>query len=137
MAANQVLLIEDDPRDARMVEIAFSEESARPPDLHRAETLAGGLERLGKGDIDAVLLDVTLPDAEGLEGLERVLEAAPQVPVVVLTGLAKEGTGERALRAGAQDFLVKGSLFTKLLDRSVRYAIERHRILTDLRKKTA
>ncbi len=137
MKAKQVLLIEDDPRDARSVELAFAEGSDAAPGLEHVETLEAGLDRLRQGGVDAVLLDLDLPGTRGLETLQMVLEAVPDVPVIVLTGLEDEAMGEQALRAGAQDFLVKGSLFGKLLDRSVRYAIERHRILTELRHRSA
>lgn len=132
-----MLLIEDDPRDTRAVEHALRQRSPPAPMMHQVETVEEGVDRLRGGGIDAVLLDLDLSDPPGLEGLAALQVAAPEVPVVVLTGIQGEGTGELALRAGAQDFLVKGSLFSKLVDRSVRYAIERHRILTGLRRKTS
>jgi len=79
-----------------------------------------------------VLLDLGLPDATGLEGLERIRERLPDIPIVVLTGLDDDSTALEALKKGAQDYLVKGSFEEKLLSRTLQYAIERSRAVREL-----
>src|SRR6185436_10343709 len=87
--------------------------------------LQKGLEQLAASRIDAVLLDLDLPDSTGLGTLQRILESAPALPVVVMTGRADEAIGIQALEAGAQDYLVKGQADGRLLTRSIQYAIQR------------
>lgn len=84
------------------------------------------------GRFDAVLLDLSLPDSGGLDTLKRVLDQAPHMPVVVLTMLSDERLGIQAVNAGAQDYLQKGRCVQELLARSVRYAVERQRLLREL-----
>lgn len=119
-----LLLIEDDPADSLLVEelLADSNISAR---LTWSPSLADACRRLETGVADCILLDLHLPDAQGMEALSRVLQAAPRSPVVVLTGLAEESTGLAAVAAGAQDYLVKGRVEPELFGRTVRYSIQR------------
>jgi two-component system cell cycle response regulator len=128
----KVLLVEDDDADTVLVKRALAEASRDQFDVEFVEGLNDGLGRLAAGGIDVVLLDLTLPDARGTEGFERVREAAPEVPVVVLTGederLAAHVVGE------GQDYLVKGQFDPKNLARAVRYAIERQPLLSELRQ---
>ena len=121
----RVLLVEDDDGDALIVEEEL-ELSGAEVDLERRRTLA---EAIGTGLVgfDCVLLDLNLPDAEGLDALLRLREAAPELAVLVLTGLADEERGVEAVAAGAQDYLVKGSTSGVLLARALRYAAERRR----------
>ena len=121
----RVLLVEDDDGDALIVEEEL-ELSGAEVDLERRRTLA---EAIGTGlmGFDCVLLDLNLPDAEGLDALLRLREAAPELAVLVLTGLADEERGVEAVAAGAQDYLVKGSTSGVLLARALRYAAERRR----------
>ena len=98
---------------------------------HRAD-LATGIARLSKGGVDLVLLDLGLPDSQGLETLERLRAVQPTVSVVVLTGLADEDVGLRAVQLGAQDYLVKGSFGDYVLVRAARYAMERARLVEQL-----
>jgi len=119
-----VLLVEDDPGDAYLVQELLEESGAAitlrwEPDLARAQLLLN--------QVDCVLLDLGLPDAEGLGALRRVLAQAPGQAVLVLTGLADEHRGAEAVAAGAQDYIVKGSIDGAQLARSVRYAVERSR----------
>jgi serine phosphatase RsbU (regulator of sigma subunit) len=118
-----VLLVEDDDDDALIVEDLLEDEGAAL-ELVRGRTLAEGLELL-PGEIACVLLDLHLPDASGLDSLQRVHEAAPWIAVIVLTGLDDEAAGERAVQAGAQDYLVKGKVSGPLLARAIRYAVGR------------
>lgn len=125
----RVLLVEDNPGDAHLVERALAR--ARPGrfDLAWVDRLARGLEELTDGRYTVVLLDLDLPDARGLETLERLRAACPRpVPVVILTGRADEGQAIAALGVGAQDYLVKGTYEGTALARSIAYAVERHRM---------
>jgi serine phosphatase RsbU (regulator of sigma subunit)/DNA-binding response OmpR family regulator/anti-sigma regulatory factor (Ser/Thr protein kinase) len=124
----EVLLIEDRASDAELIEAivgASGWEIERAGDL--AEGLAGLARRRALGGPDCVLLDLKLPDATGLEALFGVLEAAPDVPIVVLSGHDDEALALEAVHTGAQDYLVKGNADGELLRRSIRYAIERRR----------
>jgi serine phosphatase RsbU (regulator of sigma subunit) len=121
----QVLLIEDDDGDALLVEELLLEARA-PVTAHRARSLAGAIP-LPAG-VSCVLLDLGLPDARGLHGVQWLHEQLPTVAVVVLTGLADEHLGAAAVRAGAQDYLVKGQVDGLLLHRVLRYAVERRRL---------
>ena len=120
----RLLLVEDDPGDALLVEELLSETDLAA-ELDRAISVADALPRLAGAD--CVLLDLALPDSFGLDGLRRVLDADPQVAVVVLTGLADRSRGDLAVASGAQDYLIKAEVDASLLGRSVRYAIERRR----------
>src|SRR5579864_8622852 len=97
-------------------------------DLATAERLASGVERLRQGDIELVLLDLSLPDSNGLDTFDVVHAAAPLVPVVVVSGLDDEAVAVSAVHHGAQDYLVKGQLDGGTILRSMRYAIERQRL---------
>jgi diguanylate cyclase (GGDEF)-like protein len=128
-----VLLIEDNPADARLMQEVFAGIANSPFELEHMDRLASGLARLTAGGIDVVLLDLSLPDSQGLDTLVRVQAHAPDVPIVVLTGLDDEALAVQALQQGAQDYLVKGTVDSNILTRSVRYAIERHRMQQELR----
>jgi len=120
----QLLVVEDDDGDALLVRemLADGLPGAR---VERVTNLAGA--RRAVRFVDCVLLDMGLPDAEGIAGVEQLVAEAPDTAVVVLTGAASERLGVGAVAAGAQDYLVKGRVDDQLLARSVRYAIERQR----------
>ena len=118
-----VLLVEDDDDDALIVADLLEDEGAAV-DLVRGRTLAEGLALL-PGEAGCVLLDLHLPDSSGLESVQRIRDAAPGIAVIVLTGLDDEAAGERAVQAGAQDYLVKGKVSGALLARAIRYAVGR------------
>ena len=120
----QVLLIEDDDGDALIVQELLLEVSAAVA-LRRARSLAEARTLLP--EVTCVLLDLGLPDTRELQGVRWLQENVPQVAVVVLTGRADEHLGEQAVRAGAQDYLVKGQVDGSLLNRVIRYAVERRR----------
>ncbi len=120
----QVLCIEDDPVDFDIARRSLADAHVK---LHRAETLAEGLEALREVSCHVVLLDLKLPDSSGLESVLTLTGEAPHHPVVVMTGRDDEETGVVALKAGAQDYLPKSSLGDGQLLRSIRYAIERKR----------
>ncbi|MFI1912957.1 PP2C family protein-serine/threonine phosphatase [Nocardia sp. NPDC020380] len=118
-----VLLIEDDPADALLVE-AMVEDDTPGIRLAWARSLAEANDKLRQQTPDCVLLDLDLPDAQGLDALARV-RAATEAAIVVLTGLDEKLIGLAAMAAGAQDYLVKGRVEADLLSRAVRYAIQR------------
>lgn len=131
--AIQILLVEDNPADARLFRESLAESSLESFALIHVTRLAQALKRLTDGAADLVLLDLGLPDAHGLEAVRRVHAAAPELPLVVLTGLDDEETAVRSLQEGAQDYLPKGKLDGGSLRRAIRYAIERQRMQTTLR----
>ena len=102
-------------------------------ELHGAGELSGALERLSGGGVDAVILDPDLPDSQGIVTFERMYAFAPDVPVIVLTNNGEDDLAVRAVQGGAQDCMLKDEADPSVLLRSVRYAIERHRLLTALR----
>ncbi|HTH15231.1 MAG TPA: EAL domain-containing protein [Magnetospirillum sp.] len=129
-----VLVVEDNPGDARLVELFLLEETSDPFRILKAGTLADGLAQLASEHVDVVLLDLSLPDSFGLATLARLKAEWPLVPVVVLTGTNDEMLAVQALRQGAQDYLVKGAGDSDLVRRAVRYAIERSRVDLALRR---
>ncbi len=122
-----VLLVEDNPGDARLLKEMLREVKGGQFSLVWADRLSAGLERLAEGGIDIVLLDLSLPDSNGLDTLASIQAQAPQFPIIVLTGLNDEALAVRAVREGAQDYLIKGQVDANLLVRAARYAIERKR----------
>lgn len=128
----QVLLVEDNPGDGRLVQLMADEQADSVNEMVWVEDLCEGLSCLQCHDIDLVLLDLNLPDSRGLWTLEAILAQAPNVPVVVLTGLADEQLAVDAVRHGAQDYLVKGEVDGRLLARAIRYAVERKSIQSQL-----
>ncbi len=123
----KVLLIEDNPGDARLIEEMIAEDPATPFHLHCADRLALGLEHLSAGGTGLVLLDLSLPDSFGLETFTKVYAHSPTVPIIVLTGNDDQMLALSAVKGGAQDYLVKGRLDRELLLRSMQYSIERKR----------
>ena len=119
-----VLLVEDDDGDALLVEELLLEVDA-PVVVKRARSLGQATTLIS--DAACVLLDLGLPDSQGLQGLRQLLSIEPEAAVVVLTGQASEHLGEQAVRAGAQDYLVKGEVDGPMLHRVIRYAVERRR----------
>ena len=134
----RILLVEDDPADARLLQIALAEtENTASINLVWVERLSRAFEELEERGADAVLLDMNLPDSQGLDTVTRMVEKAPSVPIIVLTGLADELLTVQALQKGAQDYLVKDDLDGNLLNRTIRYAIERKRAEEEIRRLNA
>jgi two-component system, cell cycle sensor histidine kinase and response regulator CckA len=131
----RVLLVEDNPGDARLFAELLRDAGAGQWNLTQVDRLAHALDRLKREPFDVVLLDLSLPDADGLDTLIRVHTEAPKVPIVVLTGHDDEALAVRAVRAGAQDYLVKGRMDGDLLLRSIRYASERGRAIEALERR--
>lgn len=128
----RVLLIEDDPGDADLVKIVLAEVATQKFQVLWADRLKVGLEQLAQEAPDVVLCDLSLPDSHGIETFLRVHAQAPAVPIVLMTGFDDETFALEAVRSGAQDYLVKGSVDGKLLARVIRYAIERKRVEAEL-----
>lgn len=133
LASPIILLIEDNLADATIVEILLEESDGLNCEIDHQMTLAAGLERLG-GEIEyaAVLLDMNLPDSRGFETLSRVLEEYPDNNVILLTGLSDREIGFKAVEAGAQDYLVKGQFDAEQLSKTLRFSIERKRVIKRL-----
>lgn len=119
-----LLLIEDDPGDALLVEELLAD-SGLDLELRWVRSLAEAEPVLKASVVQCVLLDLHLPDAQGLEALARVVNMSPAASIVVLTGLAEESVGLAAVAAGAQDYLIKGAVEGELFARSIRYAVQR------------
>ncbi|MBI3752931.1 MAG: sigma-54-dependent Fis family transcriptional regulator [Deltaproteobacteria bacterium] len=122
----KILLVEDNPADARLIREMLADADAKDAFVvtHIAR-LKDALEQYAKEGFDAVLLDLILPDSMGIETFLKVYKQMSAAPVVVLTGLSDEAMAIKAVREGAQDYLVKGHVDSNLLVRSIRYAIER------------
>ena len=149
-----VLLIEDNPGDVRLIREMLVEAEGALFQLECVDRLSTGLERLAKGGIDICLLDLTLPDSHELDTFERVKTQAqtqaqaqtqtqaqaqtqtqaPEIPIVVISGLDDEALAIEAVKRGAQDYLVKGYLGSYVLARTIRYAIERKRMEQELKR---
>jgi two-component system cell cycle sensor histidine kinase/response regulator CckA len=127
-----VLIVEDDPT-ATLLARELLEEAQNFQLLH-AERLAGALDLLASGKVDVVLLDLGLPDSQGLDTLVRLRANSPHVPIVVMTSRDDEDLAFRAVQAGAQDYLVKSLVHEEVLTRAIRYAIERKRVEGDLQR---
>lgn len=125
-AVPRILLVEDDDGDALLVQQCLLEAGGRAEDLIWARSLAEAVTALKHGP-RCVLLDLGLPDADGLAALHGIVAAARDLPVIVLTGRNDLGFGDMAVAAGAQDYLVKDDITAYLLERTVRYAVERRR----------
>ena len=134
-----VLMVEDNPGDARLIRTLLDRTALKPLHLTAVDRVSRAVELLtangANGKVDVVLLDVCLPDtrAASLDSLTRIKAAAPDLPVILLTGVDDEDFAVRAVREGAQDYLVKREIDAGLLGRSIRYAIERNRAEMALR----
>ncbi len=124
----QVLMVEDNPGDARLLQLTLSEVTSAKFDLTCVDLLSSAMKSLSEQAFDAVLLDLSLPDSQGFDTFTKLHERFPEVPIVVLSGLSDETLALRAVQEGAQDYLVKGQVNgADLISRSLRYAIERKR----------
>jgi signal transduction histidine kinase/CheY-like chemotaxis protein len=126
--ALQILLVEDNAGDARLLREMFGQERPDTFNLIHVLRMNEAEIHLAKGGIDVVLLDMGLPDEHGLDTVRRAQAAAPDVPVIVLTGLDDEVLASEAMMEGAQDYLIKGQIENRALPRALRHAIERHRM---------
>jgi PAS domain S-box-containing protein len=125
----KVLVIEDNPGDARLIEEMLHEADRFIDEIVVASRLSEGIEQIEANAFDAALVDLSLPDSKGLATCQQMAAAAPDLPITVVTGYDDPSLALEALQAGAQDYVVKGELSGRELSRTVRYAIERHRML--------
>lgn len=121
----RILLVEDNAGDARLLRVALQETRAPGFQITHVGRLEDATSCLLSGQFDLVLLDLSLPDSDGLDTVTRVCDLARHTPIVVLTSLEDEALAIKAVRQGAQDYLIKGQTETPLLLRAIRYAIER------------
>jgi diguanylate cyclase (GGDEF)-like protein/PAS domain S-box-containing protein len=121
----KLLLVEDNPGDARLLREMLTDQSSQSTELIHVERMRDAEKHLGQHSVDIILLDLGLPDAQGLGAVRRVHAAAPHVPLVVLTVMDDESLATQTLQDGAQDYLIKGQIETRGLLRALRYAVER------------
>ncbi|MBI3930450.1 MAG: PAS domain S-box protein [Chloroflexi bacterium] len=121
----KILLLEDDPAYTRLLQKMLAVAGRGEYQIECVDRLSTGLEYLAQGEYDVVLLDLGLPDSQGLDTLDKVCARIPAVPIVVMTGIEDETLAVQAIRQGAQDYLVKGDIDSRTLQRVLRYAIER------------
>ncbi|MBI5740159.1 MAG: EAL domain-containing protein [Nitrospirae bacterium] len=126
-----ILLIEDNPGDVRLI-IEMMGRAEIEYSIEHAGTLSDGLDKLRRKTFDVILLDMNLPDGNGLDSVPEIKKVSPKMPIVMLTGLDDEETAVSALQLGVQDYLLKDRIDRTLLLRSLRYSMERKRILDEL-----
>ncbi|EKQ54148.1 MAG: PAS domain S-box [Methanobacterium sp. Maddingley MBC34] len=129
-----VLLVEDNPGDAVIINEMFREIPKIQFNIFHAQRLSEGLEAISKNDFHIVLLDLQLPDSQGIETFNHIHNQAPEIPIIILTGLEDEDFAIDIVGEGAQDYLVKGQVDSKLLARCINYSIERKHIEHQLRE---
>ncbi|MEO6903477.1 MAG: response regulator [Bacteroidia bacterium] len=127
-----ILLVEDNPGDARLIDIYMQDAFEDNYTLEISEDLLSSLNKLKDQNFDIIIADLTLPDSEGLDTFIKIHECKIDTPIIVLTGVEDESIGLNAVKFGAQDFLIKGKIKEKELQRSINYSIERHKLLKEL-----
>ena len=130
----RVLLIEDDAGDADYITELLYQSASQRFHISSVDRLAAGIDYLRKEDYDVVILDLTLPDSKGIYSFEKVYSAAPNIPIIIITGVDNEAIAAKTLQEGLQDYILKGNLSAELLSRSIRYAIERKHAETQIRE---
>jgi len=125
---SNILLIENNLGDIVLIK-SLLDETENLIELKIAESLKESSKILNESVFDVILLDLGLPDSNGFETFIQVYDHSPQIPIIILTGLVDEKLGVRAVKKGAQDYLIKGQIDSKILNRSIKYAIERHTFL--------
>ena len=131
-----ILLAEGNPGDALLVERALAEARSVHFTVERADNLEKTIDRLNQGNFEAVLLDLGLPDSQGIDSLIQARAHASDTPMLVLTGLDDPTLGIEAVREGAADYLVKGRVDGDSVERAILHAIERHRLAAELTRRT-
>jgi DNA-binding response OmpR family regulator len=124
----QVLVVEDNAGDVRLLREMFSGEKVDGFEITHLLRMSEAEVHLAKGGVDIILLDMGLPDGQGLDTVRRAHAAAPDVPLIVLTGLDDEALAAEAMTLGAQDYLIKGQIESRALPRALRHAIDRYRL---------
>src|SRR6201998_4381098 len=131
-----ILLIEDNPADSELVSIFLKGVYANKAILVAADSLVKGFEQMQKTLFDVIILDLSLPDSWGLDTFNKLHSKVPDIPIIVLTGIEDETVGVDAVKMGAQDFLLKGKIKGRDLQRAINYSIERHKLVQSLAEKT-
>ena len=131
----KVLIIEDNPGDTRLLREFLKEPQGIPFELVHVGRLSEALMSLARESYGVILLDLSLPDSQGLDTLSSLRSHMENVPIVVLTALNDEGFAVAAIEQGAQDYLIKGQVDGALLARALRYAIQRHKMQGSLRDR--
>jgi signal transduction histidine kinase len=131
----RVLLMEDNSRDLLMLRMMLADIKGLPFDISVVDGVAQGLDALAKKKFDIVLLSLAFKESKGIDSLLQIQAKAPQVPVVILAGLEDQAMAFDAVKKGAQDYVIKGKLDANLLSRVIHYAIERHRVMEEMREQ--
>ncbi len=129
----KLLLIEDDPADTELFKDILSDIRHATIDIACANRLSSAFKYLEDGSIDVILTDLDLPDSHGLDTVININEKFLEVPVIVLSGFDHEDLAIESVKLGAQDYLIKGQIDADRLIRSIRYSIERHRLIQELK----
>ncbi|PJZ70550.1 histidine kinase [Leptospira perolatii] len=134
---NEILIVEDNPADLNLLTIYMNELSGKPLKYEETSTIAEAILQLNSFAADCILLDLSLPDSFGLDGFESIRKQFPNIPIVICSGSQDESLATEALKAGAQDYLIKGRFDSHLLYRSILYAIERNRLMYQLNEQSS
>ncbi len=126
-------IVEDNPGDAILIQDTLTGVRNINFKIALVERLSKELQQLPGSDADIILLDLNLPDSKGLVTFEEVQKAAGNIPIIVMSGMSDEDLSLKAVKLGAQDYLVKGQVNANLLIRTIRYGIERQKLWTELR----
>jgi DNA-binding NtrC family response regulator len=129
-----IMYFEDNPGDVLLVREYLSEVQNITCRIRHVDRLSEGLRQLAGNNVDIILLDLNLPDSQGLATFEAVKKVAGNVPIIIMSGLADEDLAVSAVQKGAQDYLIKGQLDVHLLVRAIRYGIEREKMVVKLRE---
>lgn len=132
----RLVLVEDNPGDVQLIKEMLHELKGMQFDIRIAARLSTGLVLLSENNCDTILLDLELPDSQGIETFTKTHAAAPNIPIIVLTGLEDKAFGIKALKSGAQDYLVKGQIEGYILEKSINYANERYQLLSELKRNS-
>jgi PAS domain S-box-containing protein/putative nucleotidyltransferase with HDIG domain len=133
--SKKILLVEDNPGDARLILIYLNKDLNQVYDVVVARTLSASLKLLEDGCFDIVIMDLVLPDSQGMDTFQQIHEARPDLPIIVLTVLDDKQKAAEAIQAGAQDYLVKGKLQPEVISRAISYSIERKRADKKIRRE--
>ncbi len=132
----KILLVEDDLTDAALIRAVLSEETDLKIDIGHADKLSLAIDYLKNNDFDVILSDLSLPDSRGIDTFAYLRDRVPSIPIIVLTGLDDKVTALKAVRKGAQDYILKEQINNgHLLIQAILYAIERHKLLMELKMK--
>ncbi len=137
LRSTRLLLFEDNPGDLKIVTEMLAEIGAAPENIGLASSVAQGFHNLDNNSYDIILLDLSLTDSQGYDTFVKVRDHAPQIPIVVLTGLDDDDLARRMVATGGQDYLTKGDFTPTLLCRAVKYAISRQHALLELRERAS